>query len=487
MNFSELLDNGWGILMVVLFFGGSIFIHELGHFLAAKWRGLHIERFSIGFGPKIVSWNRGGVEYRLSWLPLGGYVALPQLADMRGIEGDSSIDHQALPQISYADKVIVAVAGAVFNIIFAIVLATILFFTGRPSSAERASVEIGLVSQTLETIEGETVPAPAYVAGIKVGDFVREIDGAPIRNWENIQQAIALSSGLDQNGNRVIHFTVERDGQLLDIPVNPIISERNEIRQVGIDSAYDAYVNGVYTDSPAAKAGIQSGDIIRSVDSQPVRNRFLLGQYVQDKAGTPITLQMERDGQPYEATLTPVQKTITKDGETRVLTGIYTFVSAPDLIVQTPWEQIKDVFNMSLNTLRALLHSGSDIGVKQMSGPVEIGRVIFSLAQHDFLNTLWFVLVINVSLAVFNLMPIPVLDGGHIVFATINRLRSKPINPNFIASVQGSFMILLFSLMAYITYHNVARWGKDVAEANQREDNAIPITFSDDTQATQTD
>src|SRR5690606_18106208 len=123
--------------------------HELGHFLAAKWRGLHIERFSIGFGPKIVSWRRGGVEYRLSWFPLDGYVALPQLADMRGIEGDSSTDVNALPPISFTDKVIVAAAGAVFNIIFALALATILFFTGRPSNEMRASTEVGYVSETV--------------------------------------------------------------------------------------------------------------------------------------------------------------------------------------------------------------------------------------------------------------------------------------------------------------------------------------------------
>src|SRR5471032_27209 len=108
-----LLSNVWSIFLVVLFFGGSIFVHELGHFLAARRRGAHVARFSIGFGPKIFSWHdQSGTEYCLCWLPLGGYVALPQLADMRGIEGEANIDVAQLPPISYSSKLIVFAAGA---------------------------------------------------------------------------------------------------------------------------------------------------------------------------------------------------------------------------------------------------------------------------------------------------------------------------------------------------------------------------------------
>ena len=116
-----ILTNLWSVLLIAVFFGGSIFVHELGHFLAARRRGVIVERFSIGFGPKIFSWKgKDGVEYRLSWLPLGGYVALPQLADMRGIEGDSRTDLHRVPPPSYATKMIVFGAGAFFNILFAV-------------------------------------------------------------------------------------------------------------------------------------------------------------------------------------------------------------------------------------------------------------------------------------------------------------------------------------------------------------------------------
>ena len=122
------LGGAWSIFLIVLFFGGSIFVHELGHFLAARRRGVKVERFSIGFGPRIFGWRgKDGVEYRLSWIPLGGYVALPQLADMAEIEGGSSGDREPLPPISYATKIIVFVAGAVFNLLFAFALACIVW------------------------------------------------------------------------------------------------------------------------------------------------------------------------------------------------------------------------------------------------------------------------------------------------------------------------------------------------------------------------
>ncbi|HLS27130.1 MAG TPA: site-2 protease family protein, partial [Opitutales bacterium] len=158
--FEFFTSNIWPIFLIILFFGGSIFVHELGHFLAARRRGLVVERFSIGFGPKIVSWKRNGVEYRLSWLPLGGYVALPQLADMGAIEGATERDPEKLPPLTYSDKMIVSVMGAVFNVIFAFLLAFIIWFTGKPTSEDALSTSVGYVVPTFTLPDGEIVPSP---------------------------------------------------------------------------------------------------------------------------------------------------------------------------------------------------------------------------------------------------------------------------------------------------------------------------------------
>src|SRR3954470_22666873 len=174
----SVLANLWVFFLVVLLFGGSIFVHELGHFLAARSRGAHVERFSIGFGPPIWSRRgRDGVEYRVSWFPLGGYVLLPQLADLGPIEGQSETDVSKLPPVGYATKMIVFVAGATFNVLFAFLLACVVWAVGQPESSESLSTRIGYITQKLEVSPGEKVTSPAVKAKLQVGDVIRAIDG----------------------------------------------------------------------------------------------------------------------------------------------------------------------------------------------------------------------------------------------------------------------------------------------------------------------
>lgn len=158
VSYSEIFSNTWAITLVLLFFGGSIFVHELGHFLAAKARGLKVLRFSIGFGPKLLAWKgRDGCKYMVSLLPFGGYVALPQLADMGALEGgdDSEGDMEIirkLPKASVSDKIIVSAAGAFFNILFAAALAAIVWAAGIPESQAYKTTTIGYVPEKSQTL-----------------------------------------------------------------------------------------------------------------------------------------------------------------------------------------------------------------------------------------------------------------------------------------------------------------------------------------------
>ena len=183
--FSSLFSGAWSLILIILFFGGSIFVHELGHFLAARRRGVKVTRFSIGFGPAI--WShiaKDGVEYRLSWLPLGGYVALPQLADMAAIEGGSEVT-EPLPPLSYTTKVIVFVAGAFFNVLFAILLATIVWFVGQPTISDLETTQVGVVQPTLTLPDGKTVASPAMEAGVLPGDKIVSVDGAKVNDFDD--------------------------------------------------------------------------------------------------------------------------------------------------------------------------------------------------------------------------------------------------------------------------------------------------------------
>ncbi len=475
--FNQIFDSAWSILMVILFFGGSIFVHELGHFLAAKWRGLHIERFSIGFGPRLFGWRRNGIDYRVSLLPLGGYVALPQLADMRGIEGDSSIDAKAMEPISYTSKVIVAVAGAVFNVLFAIALACVLYYTGQPTNERQTSVEIGYISKTLTDRDGTLVKSPSSLAGLKEGDIIKTVDGKPVASWTDIHQAIAISSGISSDGRRLIVFEIERDGQSQQIDVYPIISQNLKTRQVGLGPGYTVIITKLAENSPALAAGIQPNDVILEIDGVPVRSIEYFRSAIADKQGKEIAIALSREGTRIETTVVPENVKISKDGERSTLIGISEFTTNADLAYVPPFAQIKDVAITTWDTLSALVNRKSDINFSHMSGPAGIIRIFYNSAQYDILFVLWLTVLININLAIFNLLPIPVLDGGHIVFATISRIKREALPPNLIASIQGSFMLILFSMMIYVTFFDVSRWVNDSSDSRNYLENRITPVF----------
>lgn len=170
-EFADIFSNTWAFVLVLLFFGGSIFVHEFGHFLAARLRGLKVTRFSIGFGPRIFSWRgKDGCQYILSLLPFGGYVALPQLADMGAIEGgDGEEETKNLPKASCADKVIVSAAGAFFNVLFAAVLAAVIWGVGITKSAALETTVVGYVPENITDVHGTKFKSPAKSAGLAAG------------------------------------------------------------------------------------------------------------------------------------------------------------------------------------------------------------------------------------------------------------------------------------------------------------------------------
>ncbi len=451
-----LLANLWSILLIAIFFGGSIFVHELGHFLAARRRGMIVERFSIGFGPKIFSWKgKDGVEYRLSWLPLGGYVALPQLADMRNIEGASGTDVTKLPPINYATKMIVAGAGAFFNILFAGALACIIWIVGLPTSSEQATTQIGYVVPQVKTSAGELVTSPAAEAGLRIGDIVRAVDGRSTDNWQELLQSILTSAGRSADGRRQSIFTVERDGQRLDITVYPVLAGNDKDRRVGIAPGYELVVHSASPGSLAAVAGLQAEDRLVSVDGTPILNVQTYGDVLTRTAAREVAIVVKRGADTVALTI-PARADAKEPAELGL-----TLTTESSLTYPTPLKQIGDNVAMTYHTFASLVNPQSDVGISKLSGPIGITRVFHMAAQADIRYVLWFTILVNVNLAIFNLLPIPVLDGGHMLFATIGKLRGRSLPPEFIATTQSVFMVLLFSMVIYVSFFDVRRWTSD--------------------------
>jgi membrane-associated protease RseP (regulator of RpoE activity) len=585
LSFGDLLGSLWGLALVAVFFGGSIFVHELGHFLAARKRGLKIERFSIGFGPRLFGWTgKDGVDYRVSIIPLGGYVALPQLADMEGIEGANSEDAEKLPPISYADKMIVSVMGAVFNVIFAFVLACVLWVTGMPVAAGSNSTVIGYVPEQIVTSSGHlaelglgnTVPGPAFKAGLRSGDKVISVDDSTVTNFNQISEAVMLGNRKDSQGNPTATFKIERGGETQEIVVQPARLEVNaqsgdKVRVAGLQPRTAVIVGTPAPGSPAEKAGLKAGDRILSIDGQPLNNTVEFRELLRKGGAKPRTLLVEQaDGVSAKVVITPQMTTtvnpvsiiaygedrrhslilvpatrdlLSKDpeavrdqlmvlgvspddpalaetlkigtivdkvdgrdqivsvrsldglvqavgraprdltlywkranGEAGNLTlkkaqsvdkqpvqhaqiGTY-FVTQTELAYRNPWETCVGIVKSTFTTLGRLFDRGSDIQVKQLASVISITKTYYNLSE-DIRRVLWFTVLINLNLAVLNLLPIPVLDGGHMLIATIQRFTKGLLSNKAVIILQYTFMALLLSLMAYIILHDVRRCSGD--------------------------
>ncbi len=456
-----LFSNLWAAFLVVLFFGGSIFVHELGHFLAARRRGLKVERFAIGMGPKLWGFTgKDGVEYWLCWIPMGGYVKLPQLADLRGLEGEDKTDAATLPPITYTSKVIVSVAGAVFNIIFAFFLATLLWVIGQKVAEEDQTTRIGVVLPQIELPNGQLVSGPALTAGLQPGDIVHTVDGKRVSTFTEISHMIMLGSGRGPNDEPKVTLEVERSAQpaRLFIDVFPQKVGDELVRDIGIEPIQKVMAESILADSAALAAGLKAGDILQSIDGQPITYTAFLSEYLRKQNGAPAVLTVLRDNTPITLNITPravidpeTKRTVYRIGVS--LRGAYTIKTAHT----PPWVQIQKNIVTTYRTFVSLLSPKSDIGISKMSGPIGIVDRIHAFAKADFSLVLWFTILINVNLAIFNLLPIPVLDGGHILFATIAKLLGRPLSFRFIEATQSAFVVLLLATMLYVSVFDVRR------------------------------
>ena len=455
--FHSLLANSWSTFLVVLFFGGSIFVHELGHFLAARRCGVHVDRFSIGFGPAIWSWRgSGGVEYRIAWFPLGGYVLLPQLADLKAVEGPGGTNAAELPPVGYGAKMVVFAAGAVFNVLFAFALACVIWIAGQPENSETATTQIGYVSSTLDLPDGSKVPSPASEAGLKVGDVIRAIDGRAVSSWTDVMEGITMSSGRDANGRPRAVFTAERSGRRFDVTLFPRLAGDEKYRRVGILPAFRLLVHQVEPHSLASQAGFEPGDDVVSLDGVPMMNNVAFGECLQAAPARAAVARVLRAGREVAIAIAP-RTGMKPDADFGL-----TFDPGFRLSHPSPFAQVGEQIAITFRTLGSLLNRHSDIGLSKMTGPVGIVHILTNAVEAGFRVVLMFTILVNVNLAIFNLLPIPVLDGGQMLFATVARLRGRALPASFIVATQSVFIALIFSMILCMSYFDVRRWVRDV-------------------------
>ncbi|MBR5879436.1 MAG: site-2 protease family protein, partial [Akkermansia sp.] len=298
------LETAWLIFLVVMFFNVMIFVHELGHFLAGKWRGAYIDRFQIWFGKPIWQKEINGVKWGIGWIPAGGFVSLPQLADMQSIEGEADIPKDLKP-LKPLDKVIIAAAGPLASLLLAYFFAVLVWVVGKP---------VGEVTGT--TIGYVPADSPAAKAGLLPGDCIRAIDGRPVDKWmgnmEGVRELVAMSE------HEKITFTIDRpqaDGSVQQLTIESGYRQpetkwwqRTAMRQVGISPTAPTVVGDIIPGSPAEQARLVKGQQITKLNGTPVYTPLPILEASEKGAPVELTLR-NADGSEVTATITPAVPT----------------------------------------------------------------------------------------------------------------------------------------------------------------------------------
>jgi regulator of sigma E protease len=437
------------LLEVLLLFNLLIVVHELGHFLAARWRGLYIEKFGVWFGKPLWKKTINGVQYSLGSLPFGGFVALPQLAPMDIIEGKADVDRARLPRISALDKIIVAVAGPLFSLLLALCFAVIVWAVGHPVSEADSTTVIGYV----------TPDSPAHKVGLQPGDRILSIDGKPVRRFMGMNDSVSWD--VVRSEGKKIEVKFQRDGKMQTVWVEPYKAEtrgwrRKSVRQLLVYPAETPIIAKVEANTPAAAAGLRSGDIIHGFNQTPIYHPIALLEYINKHPNEELVLQVERGGSRLDVRVKPAL--LPTAGEMKPRIGIQ-WDSTGIVSIQhpNPIEQVYNSVTSTLKTIGAVASPKSDVKLQHLSGPVGIWNIYLRLfeAEGGWKLALWFSVILNVNLAILNMLPIPVLDGGHIVLALIESVRRKPVNMKVLEVVQTSCAVMIIGYMLYITFFDV--------------------------------
>ena len=425
------------VFAVLLLFGAAIAIHEWGHYWVALKRGLKVEAFAIGFGPKIWGWTKDGIEYSIRCIPAGGYVKLPQMLTSEALEGEQK--GEQLPPVSPWSKILVAVAGPFMNFVFACVIATFLYFVGLPMPVNPSVI-------------GHVAPDSAeYKLGIRQGDRVVSVAGQVVKTWAEAFEATILAP------TNVLPVIIERAGQRKTYHLTANADNALKLKMLNLDPEEKVVVGDISKESPAAEAKVMPNDVIIGFAGVPVVGKSQLIDLVGKQGGKATELIVERAGKSQVLTITPR----VLDADTKKARIGIRFASTPTRYeVQKPgplpWVQLHEVWDRTWRTLNALFHSKeTGVGIEDLSGPPGILAMLAANVKTDYRLALSFMVLLNINLAVLNLMPIPVLDGGHIMMSIYEKLRGKPVNVRLQEYATTAFAVVLLTFMAYVSFNDV--------------------------------
>jgi len=423
---------------VLFLFGAAVFVHEFGHFWVARRRGMKVEEFAIGFGPKLFSWTKDGVVYSWRAIPAGGFVKLPQMITSEALEGAKQSGEELAPA-SPLTKILVAFAGPFMNVVFAFVIGGFLYFVGLPMLVNPPIIGY---------VEPDSAEAKL---GIQEGDRVVSVDGKRIKTWQDIQMAALLAR------TNMLEVVVDRAGAKSTYVLEAGSNDTVGGKLLNLNPQDHPVILSVSETGAAKAAGALENDLVLSYGGVPVAGREQLIGLIQKTAGQASEMVVQRGKEKVKLTVTPNLDPGTKRGLIGVALGskeVYE-VQKPG---PTPLAQVGDVLGKTIDTFSALWHSKeTGVGAKDLSGPIGIFAILAKFVNTDYRLALSFLLLLNINLAILNLLPIPVLDGGHIVMSLIESATRKPLSLRFVEYTTTAFAVLLIGFMIYVSAYDVKR------------------------------
>ncbi|UCF30083.1 MAG: RIP metalloprotease RseP [bacterium] len=421
----------------IIVLGILVFVHELGHFLVAKAMGVGVDRFSIGFPPKMFGFRRGETEYCVSWIPLGGYVKLRGEDPEEDLDWDDPKMYSSRPPRQRAGIVI---AGPVMNLVLSFILMSAVFLVGMsiPAFFEDPA------------IVGWIVPGSAGdKAGYQVGDVIVAFGDDQVEKWEDLFEAAAMQT------NETFSARVLRNDHVVELPMN--LEDMKGEEGLGVLPVMEPVVGRIAPGYPAQAAGLKPGDRILSVGGLPVNHWNEMARIIHGSPGKSITIGLERDGQTMRLDVTPQTDEKTGHGligispESRTVSRRYPFFEAVARGVERNVELIKLTFRFLLDlvTFKA--------SIKMLGGPIMIFQVTGEAARAGLSRFIEFMAFLSLQLGILNLLPIPVLDGGHLFFLGWEGIRGKPLDIRHREIAQRVGFLVLLLLIIVVSYNDILR------------------------------
>lgn len=437
------------VLWLLVLIGVMINIHELGHFWAARFFDVKVEAFSFGFGTKLFGFRRGETEYRVSLLPIGGYVKMAgELAgDGNPTSGDAYVDDpRSLPAKPRWQRLIIAFAGPFMNIVLAVAVLTGLYM-----------VKYQKISDAdLQAVIGHVMPdSAAAKAGIQGGDRIVALDGKKNPTWEDVGYKEVTSA------YRPMYLTIDRGGKRFDTVVTPVLNDRLGVGFAGWDELGTIQLGSVEAGYPAEKAGLRKGDVLISVNGEPIHSQIKFQEITKNSNGKPLDIEFSRNGEVRRVRVEAIFAKL--DGPARWMIGVMpqqklnlvtTKLSFPDALAESVRQNKKGALLM-VEFLKGVVQRR--MSTKNLTGPIGIAQLSGEAAREGPSAFFMLMSMVSLQLAIINLLPIPIMDGGVILMLLVEMVMQRDLSLNVKEVVFKLGFVTIVALLAFAIYNDISK------------------------------